>query len=94
VEATNSPVETSLKISHRDGLHIARTFVSVRRWLPVRMMNVSNQNHVLAEPTTLDLCASPRFGASISKELCPKIQEMISDARANRKSENPGTLRS
>jgi hypothetical protein len=55
LEMTNSPVETRLKISHRDGLHITRTFVSVRRWLPIRKMNVSKQNQVLSEPITLGL---------------------------------------
>jgi hypothetical protein len=48
----NVLVDPSLKTS-RDGLYIPRILVRARPRVPVRIMNVTNQDQVLGEGTTI-----------------------------------------
>ena len=50
--ATNVLIEPSLNCS-RDGVFIARALVQARPRVPVRIMNVTNQDQVLSEGTTI-----------------------------------------
>jgi hypothetical protein len=50
--AANVLVEPSPKTS-REGLYIARTLVRARPRVPVRIMNVTKQDQVLGEGTTV-----------------------------------------
>jgi hypothetical protein len=52
VGTANGLVEPSLKTS-REGLYMARTSVRARPTVPVRIMNVTNQDQVLSEVTTI-----------------------------------------
>jgi hypothetical protein len=64
---TNVLIEPSQKCS-RDGVFIARTLVRARPRVPVRIMNVTNQDQVLSEGTTIGHGEPAMWAATISDQ--------------------------
>jgi hypothetical protein len=65
--AANVIIEPS-QMSSRDGLFIARTLVRARPRIPVGIMNVTNQDHVLSEGTTIELGEPAVWAAAINDQ--------------------------
>jgi hypothetical protein len=53
LEAMNSPLKPSLKISQQERLYVARMFFHAQSEVTVKIKNVSHQDQVLAEDTIL-----------------------------------------
>jgi hypothetical protein len=89
--AANGLVEPSLKTSG-EGLYIARTSVRARPRVPVRIMNVTNQDQVLSEGTTIGHGKPVTWAASVDNQeqpprrtrgLSKELQDVVSGARPN-----------
>jgi hypothetical protein len=89
--ATNVLLEPSQK-SFRDGVLIAKTLVRARPNVPVRIMNVTNQDQVLSEGTTIGHGEPAMWAAVIddrepeprrNQGLCKQWNEVIAGARPN-----------
>jgi hypothetical protein len=64
LEATNALVETSLKAS-REGLYIVRTLVRARQKVPVRIVNIIDQDQILTGGTTTGHCEPVTWAAPV-----------------------------
>jgi hypothetical protein len=77
LEAVNCLAELSFKTSYQGGLYIVRVLVQACWEVPIRVMNVSDQDEVLDEGTTLGCCKRHMCGAcrwfrtSNSRDLMP-----------------------
>ena len=89
--ATNVLIEPTQKCS-RDGVFITRTLVRARPRVPVRMVNVTNQDQVLDEGTTIRHGEPAVWAATIDdqkseprqdKEFPKQLREVITGARPN-----------
>jgi len=91
VGATNVLIEPNQNCS-RDGVFIARALVRARPRVPVRIMNVTNQDQVLSEGTTIGHGDSAVWAANIEdqepeprqyKQLSKQPREAMAGARPN-----------
>jgi hypothetical protein len=89
--ATNVLLESSQK-SSRDGVLIARTLVRARPSVPVHIMNVTNQDQVLSEGTTIGQVEPAIWAAVIDDRepeprrkqgFCKQLKEVIAGAKPN-----------
>jgi hypothetical protein len=64
LRAANELIEPT-QMSSRDGVYIARTLVRARPRIPVRIMNVTVQDQVLSEGTTIEHGVSAVWIAAI-----------------------------
>jgi len=89
--ATNVLIEPSQKCS-RDGVLIARTLVRARPRVPVRIINVTGQDQVLSDGTTIGHGEPAVWTATIDdqkpeprrkRSLCQQLREVIVGARPN-----------
>jgi hypothetical protein len=91
LEATNGLVEPD-SMTSREGLLIARTLVRARQRVPVRIANLTNQDQVIKEGTTLGYCEPITWTAPIydlenqprsTRGLGKQLQGLVSGARPN-----------
>jgi hypothetical protein len=91
VGATNTIIEPSQNCS-RDGVFIAWALVRARLRVPVRIMNVTNQDQVLSEGTTIGHVESAMWAANTegqepeprqNKQLSKQLREVKDGARPN-----------
>jgi hypothetical protein len=91
LEATKILIESSHK-SSRDEVFIARTLVRAGPRVPVRIMNVTNQDQLVNEGTTIGHGEVAMWAAAIddlepdprrNQRLCKQLEEVIADARTN-----------
>jgi hypothetical protein len=83
LEAANWLLESSLKASYQQGLHIIRTPVQAQREVPVSVMNVNDRDQIL-QGTTLSHCESVMWAAPVkASELQTSGNQVISEQLQN-----------
>jgi hypothetical protein len=92
LKAAHSLEELALKISCKKGFYIAMNLNQAQQEVPIRIMNMRNQDQVLAEGTTLSHCKPVMWAASANglepqtpwtQGLCKQLQEVVSGNRLN-----------